>query len=323
MIRRSRSARLACLLWLAAAIVPQSNAQSVSHAEANLQQGRVDAALAEAAQVLELNPKDAAAHFLVCRARYHLEQWQAAVDACRSAIAIAPQQGDFHLWLGRAVGEQAERAILLTAYQLGKQVRTEFETAAALSPKDEATLSDLGEFYVDAPRILGGGLDKARGIATRLGDIDPGQSHWLQAEIAGERKDYDLAERELKIAVETSKNPAQAWMNLASFYRGRKKLDEMENAVKLGAAADTQSTSTLVDGANSLLRADRNTAFAIELLQRYLAGGHLSEDAPAFVIHVKLAQALEKQGDAAGAAKGRAAAHALARDYAEPAAHSH
>jgi tetratricopeptide (TPR) repeat protein len=292
--------------------------QDPTPAETNLQQGRVDAALAEATTAIAQNPKDPGPHFLICRARYHLEQWPAAADACRQAIALDGQDARYHLWLGRALGEQAERASLLTAYSLARQLRVEFETAARLSPRNADVLSDLGEFYAEAPGILGGGADKARAIATQLGQVDPVASHWLQAEIARSRKDYDLAERELHLAIETSTTPAQAWMNLASFYRDRKRLEEMETAVKAGAAADSQSSSALVDGANTLLRAGRNTPLAIDLLQRYLRGGHLSEDAPAFAVHARLAQALEQQGDTAGAAKERLAMRALAQEYVEP-----
>jgi tetratricopeptide (TPR) repeat protein len=300
-----------------------TGAQDLSQAETNLQQGRVDAAIAEANEAIAQNPKDPAPHFLICRARYHLEQWPAAADACKQAIALDAQDARYHLWLGRALGEQAERASLLTAYSLARQLRVEFETAAKLSPRSADVLSDLGEFYAEAPGLLGGGADKARTVAAQLGQADASQSHWLQAEIARSRKDYDLAEREFRLAIETATTPAQAWMNLASFYRDRKRLDEMENAVKQGAAADSQSTSALVDGANTLLRAGRNTPLAIDLLQRYLRGGHLNEDAPAFVAHARLAQALDSQGDTAGSAKERLAAHALAQEYVEPAAAKH
>jgi tetratricopeptide (TPR) repeat protein len=318
-----RRASAILLLSLLATAPLCASAQTLSAAEANLQQGRVDAALAGAAEALATNPKDAAAQFVVCRARYQLGQWQAAVDACRVAIAADATQPHYHLWLGRALGEQAQRAQLLAAYSLAKQVRAEFETAAKLAPQDPAVLSDLGEFYAKAPGILGGGADKARAIATRLADVDPGQTHWLQSEIAAAKKNYDLAERELTLAIETSSNPAQAWMNLAAFYQDRKRLDDMESAVRHGAAADLHSTSALVDGATPLIATSRNTPLAADLLQRYLNGGHLSEDAPAFIAHIKLAQLLDKLGDTAGAAKQRAAAHALASEYVEPAPRAH
>jgi hypothetical protein len=51
------------------------------------------------------------------------------------------------------------------------------------------------------------------------------------------------------------------------------------------------------------------------LLRRYLGGGHLSEEAPAFVAHGKLADALRSRGDVVGAAAELAAAKELARGY--------
>jgi len=56
--------------------------------------------------------------------------------------------------------------------------------------------------------VVGGGTDKAEGVAAQLEKIDPASAHELRGHIAEERKDYGAAERELKQAIAGSAHPA-------------------------------------------------------------------------------------------------------------------
>jgi tetratricopeptide (TPR) repeat protein len=296
---------------------PQSN---LDDAHTLLEQGRADAAEILLKNFLTAKSTDvqtisAEANNLLCRVYYSEDRWNEAATACQAAVTIDPNSSAYHLWLGRAQGGQAEHATLVKAYQLAKRVRTEFETAVRLAPQDPAALRDLGEFYVDAPTIVGGGIGKARGVAAKLAPLDAEGHHWMLALITEEAKDYKTAEAELQAGVREAKDPSGAWMELASFYQRRGLLDAMEQAVQQGAAGDKVNSAALVDGASLLLRAGRNTDLAISLLRRYLDGGHLSEDAPAFVAHAKLADALRRKGDASGAAAELTAAKELAHGY--------
>lgn len=316
---------MAILLLVTAGGCERGWAQATLHnnleaAHTLLEQGRADAAETMLKDALASKPAPSSAegaetNNLLCRVYYSEDRWNDAAAACQNAVTDAPNDAIYHLWLGRALGGQAEHATLVKAYQLAKQVRTEFETAVQLAPRDAAGLRDLGEFYVDAPAIVGGSIAKAKGIAGRLAPLDAEGRHWLLALIAEEAKDYKTAEAELQAGVREAKDPSGAWMELGSFYQRRGLLDAMELAVEQGATADRANTSALVDGASLLLRAGRNTDLAISLLRRYLGGGHLSEDAPAFVAHAKLADALRRKGDAAGAAAELIAAKELALGY--------
>ena len=77
-----------------------------------------------------------------------------------------------------------------------------------LDPHNAEALSDLGDFYKEAPEIVGGGMDKAEAMAAQLDKIDPARAHLLRARIAESRKDYGTAEREFKQAIATAAHPA-------------------------------------------------------------------------------------------------------------------
>jgi tetratricopeptide (TPR) repeat protein len=283
-----------------------------------LQAGEADKALA----LLESVPRDGAgaaeAKNLECRVLFTLEQWDGAVEACQQAVNRDWQNSNYHMWLGRALGEKANQASFLTAFSLGKRVGTEFEQAVQLNPRNAEALADLGDFYRSAPGAVGGGLDKAEGIATKLDKLDPARAHELRGRIAEERKDYDTAEREIKAAIAASPHPAFRWTTLASFYRRRKRWTEMEGALQStinAAERDKHAGVPLFDGALLLIDADRDLPLAAKMLEEYLAGSAKTEEAPAFVAYTELARVKEKLGDETAAKQEQAAALALAREY--------
>jgi tetratricopeptide (TPR) repeat protein len=298
---------------MAFADVPPS--QLLEAVRGDLTQGRADQGLQAVGQLLAQDPQNAEAHNLRCRIYLQEQRWSDAIRSCQAAVKLMSDNSSYHLWLARALGEKADRVSFITAFKMAKQIHVEFETAARLNPHSASALSDLGEFYVDAPGIVGGGIDKAEPVAQQLEAFAPDRAHYLRARIAENQKDYARAEEEYKAAISASKDPADPWMDLASFYRKRQRWDDMIQAVHKGAALDTQHGVASADGASVLIRAGRDLPFARQLLEEYLASSNKSEDAPAFQTHVQLGKLLNGMGDAPGAQQQFAAAVELAKDY--------
>jgi tetratricopeptide (TPR) repeat protein len=297
---------------------PETTLQQLTQANTALQAGEADKALDLLRSLAPPPDETAAARNLECRVRYSLEQWDAAANICEQAVRLDSQNALYHLWLGRALGEKADRASFLTAYSLAKRVRDEFEESVRLDPNDPDALADLGEFYQQAPSFLGGGIDKALGIASRLDSVDVARAHELRGHIAIGHKDYDTAEREFKQAIAGAAHPANQWVSLAGFYRDRQRFDDMESAIRSGVAAasrDKHAGVALYDGASVLTRAHRDLALAATMLQDYLDSPFKNEEAPAFVAHVRLARLKQQLGDSSAASRERAAALALAHEY--------
>ncbi len=276
--------------------------------------GRVDEAIAELNGHLSTAPTDAESSNLLCRAYFALEDWERAESTCKKAVALDPDNGRFHLWLGRVYGERADRANVLAAGVLAEKARGEFEHAVQLNPNDEDARLDLAEFYVLAPRVLGGGEQKAREQAQSIATVDPGREHWVYARIAEQKKDFATAEREYHQYIDLSKGDAQAWLNLAFFLRRQLRIEEMEQAVVKLSQAPIARRDTLFEASEILYRTGRSFPFATELLRRYLADGPV-EAAPAFKARYLLGLLLEKQGDKAGAAQEYRASLSLARNF--------
>jgi len=270
--------------------------------KALLDAGRVDEAIQTLQRQIDHSSTDAESYNLLCRAYFMLDEWDRGIPACERARNLNPQKSMYQLWLGRIYGEKADRAGFLSAAGLAKKVRTAFERAVELDPRSWEARTDLAEFYLEAPGIVGGGKDKARAQADAITPLNPAMSHWVIARIAEKNKDEGLAEREYRAAVIASHSGIRAWLDLASFLRHANRLDEMEQALRNLESLPIDHPAALVDGASMLLRTGRDFPLAVRLLHRYLSNGTV-EEAPAFKAHDLLGQLLEKQGDRRSAAE--------------------
>lgn len=277
--------------------------------------GHAQDALDKLSDALVQHPGDAQAFELRCRVEIQEQHWNRAISSCQQAVKLDPSSSNAHLWMGRAYGGRASTAGRLTALTLAIKLRNEFENAVQLDPHNVAAYAALGDFYVEAPGILGGGLGRAQQLAAKLQSIAPANAHALLAKVAESRKNYAQSEFEWKKAIQASPQPAEAWMELASFYRRRGRLDDMVKAAETGATADKEHGEPLVYGAEILMRANRNLPEAEQWLREYLASSAQSENAPAFVVHAKLAKLLQREGKVTEAQQQLAVSHALAPNY--------
>src|SRR5579862_4039057 len=126
-----------------------------------LASGRVDEAITALNGRLSSSPSDAESSNLLCRAYFALEEFDLAESSCKKAVALEPDNGRYHRWLGHVYGEKADRTNFLSAAGLAGKTREEFERAVQLDPRDVDARVDLAEFYLEAPGIVGGGRDKA------------------------------------------------------------------------------------------------------------------------------------------------------------------
>lgn len=296
----------------------QEHENALAQANASLQAGEADKALALLEPLVEQNEKDSDAHNLECRVWLSIGKADPATKECEKAVSLDPESSAKHLWLGRALGDKADRASFVSAYGLAKRVGSEFEESVRLDPHNAEALASLGEFDCEAPGVVGGGIDKAEGVAAQLDKVDAPRAHELRAQIAEQRKDYDAAEREIRQAIAAAPHPADQWMTLASFFRRRERWSEMAAAVRSGASAaqrDKHAAVALFNGAGTLIRANRELPLAAKLLEDYLASPNKTEEAPAFVAYSRLARLKAQLGDKEAADRSQAAALALAHDY--------
>jgi tetratricopeptide (TPR) repeat protein len=298
----------ATVLLMPAFFAPQQlTAQS---ATADLAYGRVDVVLAL------LSPaRDAESHNLLCRAYFSEDHFDEAVRECEAAAAAAPANSNYQRWLGSAYGEKAGHSGRFSAFGLAKKAHAAMEKAVQLDPKSVDAVSDLGEYCVDAPGIVGGGLDKANALAQKLLVLDAPRGHGLLARIAEKQNNLAVAEKEF-IAAAAGDHAAAGYVDLAAYYKRHGSKAQVLAAVRSAVAADKTRDYSVSDAAGVLIEAGLDQKLAQQLYRSYLDGPSRSDDAPACRVYTELGHSLAATGDAAGAKKAFAASLALAKNYA-------
>jgi tetratricopeptide (TPR) repeat protein len=129
---------------------------------------------------IEQHPTDAVAAFYLGRSYFNQEHYEEAVQWLERAVLLDGRNSDYHLWLGRVYGSLAQRVSFLWQFPLARKVRIHFEKAVTLNPDNLAARADLAEYYLKAPRILGGGKEKAEVQAHEISlrNLDEGLRAW-------------------------------------------------------------------------------------------------------------------------------------------------
>ena len=220
-----------------------------------------------------------------------------AIAECEAAIQNGLSgSSEAQDWLGRACGQKAQNAGYVAAYKLARRVQVAFERAVELEPRNGTAVDDLAEYYINAPAIIGGGVDKAEALADRELKLVPQAAHRTYALAAEANKDYARAENEFRAAVMIAGQP-DAWADLGHYYARRKQYDQAVESLRKCAQADPAMDSAVVDAASILMQMDRERELAEKMLRGYLAGKSKSDAAPAFKVHDQLGQLLLKKGD--------------------------
>ena len=225
-----------------------------------------------------LDERDAAVYALLGKACFMQGQYRQAVADLEKAVGQDSFNSDYYDWLGRAYGRLAEASSFLSALGYAKKTVRAFERAVELGPSNLEALSDVFEYYLQAPGMVGGGLDKAETIARRFGDLNAAESHWARARLAEKRKDFETAEREFRAAFATAPNEVGRALDLATFLSTRGRYGESDALFRAAEDNRPRSPKVLYAHAAAYIQSKRKLDQAEALLDRYLALQTTPED---------------------------------------------
>ena len=163
---------------------------------------------------------------------YMQGEYKKATESLEKAVAAEPANSDYELWLGRAFGRRAETSSPFTAPANAYKARQNFEKAVRLNPRNMDALSDLFEYYLEAPGFMGGGLDKAAATAGQMAGIDPVEGHWAQARLAERRKEFDTAEHHLEWPPRMAPQQVGRLIDLARFLAKQGRYQESDQSFR-------------------------------------------------------------------------------------------
>jgi tetratricopeptide (TPR) repeat protein len=231
--------------------------------------------------VLEAMPKKSGEAWALMGRDYYMEtEYKKAGEALERAVAAEPANAEYVLWLGRAYGRRAETSSPLTAAMHANHARQQFEKAVQLNPRYLEALSDLFDYYMEAPGFLGGGLDKAQGVAAQIAKVDAGEGHYAQARLAEKRKQFGSAEEQLRSAIAAAPKQVGRFVDLAKFLAKQGRIQESDQSLASAERIAPDSPKLMYAKADLYIKTNRNLEAAKDLLKRYLNSPLTPEDPP-------------------------------------------
>jgi tetratricopeptide (TPR) repeat protein len=146
------------------------------------------------------HPADPAGAYYLGRIAFNREQYDQAATWFEKAVQLDSSNSDYHRWLGRTYGQQAQHAGG-EAFFLARKVKTHLEKAVELNPDNIEARFDLMEYYLQAPAFLGGDAAKAKAQAAEIAkrNAAAGRKAWQrcqQKDVSIPRKKATLPPRE-------------------------------------------------------------------------------------------------------------------------------
>jgi tetratricopeptide (TPR) repeat protein len=208
--------------------------------------------------------------FWIGRSYFMLGEYKKSQEAFEKAVAASPRNSEYYNWLGKAYGRRAETSSFITAPSYAAKARDNLEKAVILDPHNSEAVSDLFEYYLDAPGFLGGGIDKATALSVKIGEMDPAEGQYAMAVIAEHRKEFNSAEAHFRRAMELAPRQVGRVLDLAKFLAKQGRTQESDQVFAQAEKVAPDDPRILFERASTYIQGKRNTDQARELLRQYL-----------------------------------------------------
>lgn len=225
---------------------------ALDDATALVKERRYNEAKSGLEQIIKIDPKNAEALFqLGSLYLTRLRDPDKAVSYLEKAVELAPNNAEYHFALGRSYGAQAQEASIFSKGRLAGKSKDQFLSAVELQPNEVRYRMGLMGYYLRAPGIVGGSVEKAKKEADAIVQLDPYEGHIAHAQIAVYEKDLERAEREYMKAIEENPSRSQPYHQLGYMYVNKKRhADAVAMFMKYVKVApnDPNSYDSLGDG---------------------------------------------------------------------------
>lgn len=231
------------------------------------------------------------------------KDYDAAADSFEKATKVEPKNAEAYVLYGNALAQRAQSAGSIKQAFLAPKMKHAWEHAVELDPCSIGARESLIQFYLQAPGIMGGSVDKAKAEAKAISALDPYRGTIQLGNIAQREKDLPAAAAAYEKASEMpADSNGGAWGSWVFTLEEQGQFAPAFAAINARLAKDPGDMVAL-----TLL--GRAAAMSGERLPEGLAAlKKVAADPPSkgfrispAGVHYRMGQILEKQGDAAGA----------------------
>jgi len=286
--------RTFCLLLLL--VCAPALAMTASEAESLLL--AKDPRAAEAiASLLKAQPRSPEAWILQTQLLLQQGQDSKAVDAARKAVDFGPRDARAFHWLGNAYGNRIGQVGVLSQAMIAPKLRDAFERAVALDPDLHQARSNLVEYYLQAPAIAGGSVDKARAHAAELDRRDPPRGHYARGLLA--MHDGDATGAAKAFAAAHGARPENKGYRMAAglAYQQTGQWDEAFDLFMAWTREDPSATGAWYQLGRTSAMSGQRLAEGANALRRFLALPAAAGEPPKHHAWYRLGQVQARAGD--------------------------
>lgn len=207
--------------------------------------GEYDSAGRSFRQLAKAQPSNAEARFEYGRYLLALRkpEFDAAIAEFSAAVELDGKNSAYHLWLARAYGVKIENSnIVAAAFGPVWKVKSHFEKAVELEPKNNPARVDLFQYYLFAPGIAGGGREKAQEQLLAIARNEPGGylDFMSQAIFALEKADWEAVDIAYQRLLQLEpKQAGQLRLQYATVMISQGKYDRAIQILKAAASSDS------------------------------------------------------------------------------------
>src|SRR5262245_51068025 len=235
------------------------------------------------------------------KAAHNAGKTDEAVTAFERAVALDPNSSLYYMWLGHAYTRQLSTAGFLRKAFIARRSGEAYNMAVKLDPSSLDAAEARLDFFLGAPGIVGGGVDKARAEAARLATLDAYRGGIASARIAEHEKQLPEAERLYRSLMAEYPDRSAAVDALMTILLNAQRFDEAFKIVDDRLARRPDETASLYNLGRVASVSGQQLARGEAVLRRFLT---LTTADPARQsnAHYRLGMIKEKTGDAQAAA---------------------
>jgi tetratricopeptide (TPR) repeat protein len=235
------------------------------------------------------------------RSSFQARRFDEAANSFERAIELNPNRSEYHLWLGNAYTKQLATANFIRKGLIGRRIGPQYDKAVELDSSSVVAADTRVDFYLEAPGMAGGGVDKAKAEAARLTRLNAYLGGFAKARIAEKEKMSDQAESEYRELMRSFPDSTRPVVALATLLQSRERFAEAFDVIDARLARFPNDTVVIYQLGRAAAISGKELTRGEAALRKFLALLGVSDPQSRANAHYRLGMIREKQGDVATA----------------------
>ena len=165
--------------------------------------------------------KDAESAYYLGRIALENNEHADAIKWMEKAVDNEDENAVYHYWLSESYFRRIGEVGMLKKGGLAKKGKRAAERTVEIDPSHKDARTSLVYFYVEAPSIAGGSIEKAYTQAELLQNYHPCRGRMMTAMVHEREEDFSAADEEYQTIVENCKQEENALFRAGLYFQGR------------------------------------------------------------------------------------------------------